>query len=474
VQVVNKAQQKEFTMTQCSNQSVLFPDIFAKPVHISFSREELSSNGGTILLAARDWKLGLIEHLADALVDNRQAGKVKHELADQMRQRVFGIAVGCPDCNDAALLREDPLMKMACDRDPVKGAALASQPTLSRFENAVDNKQLLRMSYRVAETVIGEQAKRRRGKNKPRRIIIDLDPTCDPTYGTQQLTMFNGYYDTYCYLPLIVTVSFGWERRKYPVAVALRSGTAGSMVGTLAVVCRLIDLLRQHFGPTRLYLRADSNFAVPEFFDLLEAEQIHYAIAMASNSVLKGISRPAMEQARLEANQKQETSTSYGSTLYKSGGWKHERTAIYKAQVVVHPDKEDHRDNDRYVITNLDSRYSAQGKFDFYYGHSDMENNIKELKNDLSMDRTSCSRFGANQFRILMTLAAYVLMQSVQEQTSDLDLLKAQMGTLRDRLLKVAVRVRSSARRFILEFTGHHPWSDAWLATARALGAVPV
>ena len=461
-------------MTQCNTQPVLFPSLFSKPVHISFSREELSSNGGTVLLAARDRKLGLIEHLAGALVDKRQPGKVDHELIDQMRQRVFGIAVGCPDGNDAARLREDPLMKLACDRDPMKGKALASQPTLSRFENAVDYKHLLAMSYRLAEAVIGEQAKRRRGKNKPRRIIIDLDPTCDPTYGAQQLTMFNGYYDTYCYLPLVVTVSFGWERRKYPVAAVLRSGTAGPMVGSIAVVRRLIDLLRQHFGETRLYLRADSSFAVPEFFDYLEFEQVHYAIAMGSNSVLEGISGPAMEHARRQAAQEQETSTSYGWAFYKSGGWRRERTVIYKAQVIVHPDKEDHRDNDRYVITNLDSRYSPQGKLDFYYGHSDMENNIKELKNDLSMDRTSCSRFGANQFRVLLTLTAYVLMQSVQERTSDLDLLKAQMGTLRDRLLKVAVRVRSSARRFTLELTSHHPWADAWLATARALGAVPV
>jgi len=461
-------------MTECNIQPVLFPSLFSKPVHIVFSRDELSSNGGTVLLAARDRKLGLLEHLADALVDKRQPGKVDHELIDQMRQRVFGIAVGCPDGNDAARLREDPLMKLACDRDPVKGEALASQPTLSRFENAVGYKQLLTMSYRLAETVICEQAKRRCGKNKPRRIIIDLDPTCDPTYGAQQLTMFNGYYDTYCYLPLIVTVSFGWERRKYPVATVLRSGTAGPMVGTIAVVRRLIALLREYFGTTRLYLRADSSFAVPEFFDFLESEHVRYAIAMGGNSVLERVSGLAMDKARRLAAEKQATCTLYGWDFYKSGKWKRERMVVYKAQVLVHPDKKDHRDNDRYVITNVDSRYSPQGICDFYYGHSDMENNIKELKNDLAMDRTSCSRFSANQFRVLLTLAAYVLMQSVQECTSDLDLLKAQMGTLRDRLLKVAVRVRSSARRFTLELTSHHPWASAWLSTARALGAVPV
>ena len=459
-------------MNDTTRQSVLFPDLFSKPVHVAFSREHLSSNGGTVLLAARDRQLGLAETLCDTLIDSRQPGKVRHQLLEQMRQRTFAIALGCPDGNDAAKLRDDPVLKLACDRDPVNGDALASQPTLSRFENSVNGRQLLQMGYGLAQTVIAEQAKRRRGK-KLWRIIIDVDPTCDRTYGAQQLTLFNGYYGSYCYLPLVVTISFGWERRKYPVAAVLRSGTAGPMVGTIAVVRRLIDLLREHFGSVRLYLRADSAFAVPEFFEFLEAEGMRYAIAMGSNSVLEGLSHAAMQQARKQAADTQATATLYGWRLYQSGGWQRPRTVAYKAQVLVHPQKEDHRDNDRYLIHNLDSRYGPEGAFDFYYGHSDMENNIKELKNDLAMDRTSCSRFSANQFRLILTLAAYVLMQSVAEETSDLDLLKAQMATLRDRLLKIAVRVRSSTRRITLEFTSHHPWADSWLHAAAALGAVP-
>ena len=319
---------------------------------------------------------------------------------------------------------------------------------------------------------IAEQAKRRKGK-KLRRIIIDIDPTCDPTYGAQQLTFFNGFYKTHCYLPLVVTISFGWERRKYPVAAVLRAGTAGPMVGTMPVVRRLVQLLRNAFGSVRLYLRADSSFAVPKFFDFLEAENMRYAIAMGSNSVLEGLSQALMEQARRQAADRQETATLYGESLYQSGGWKRKRAAAYKAQVLVHPDKDDHRDNDRYLIHNLDYRYGPQGAFALYYGHSDIENRIKELKNDLSMDRTSCSQFAANQFRLIMTLAAYALMQSVAEHTSDRDLLKAQMATLRDRLLKVAVRVRSSARRISLEFTSHHPWAESWINAALGVGAVP-
>lgn len=460
-------------MADTTRQCVLFPDLFSRPVHAAFTREHLSSNGGTVLLAARDRHLGLTEAMAGCLVDRRESGKIDHDLLTQLRQRVTGIALGCPDGNDAARLRDDPMLKLACERDPLRGDALASQPTLSRFENSVDAGQSLQMAHTLAETVLAEQARRRRGK-KLGRILIDIDPTCDPTHGSQQLTLFNGFYGTHCYLPLIVTVSFGWERRKYPVAAVLRGGTAGPMVGTLPVLRRLVRLLRSHFGSTRLYLRADSSFAVPELFDFLEAEELRYAIAMGSNKVLARLAEASMEQARAGAARNQATCTLYGEAGYRSGGWQRERRVAYKAQVLVHPDKEDHRDNDRYVIHNLDYRYGAKGIFSFYYGHSDIENRIKELKNDLALDRTSCSRFAANQFRLLLTLAAYVLLQSVAERSAELELLRAQMGTLRDRLLKLAVRVRRSARRIKLEFTSHHPWADAWLRAACAVGAVPL
>ena len=460
-------------MADTTRQCVLFPDLFSKPVQAVFTREHLSSHGGTVLLAARDRRLGLTEALAGCLVDRREPGKIDHDLLTQLRQRVTSIALGCPDGNDAARLRDDPMLKLACARDPLRGDALASQPTLSRFENSVDAGQLLRMAYALAETVIAEQARRRRGR-KPGRILIDIDPTCDPTHGSQQLTLFNGYYDTYCYLPLIVTISFGWERRKYPVAAVLRGGTAGSMVGTLAVLKRLVGLLRRHFGSTRLYLRADSGFTVPELFDFLESEGLRYAIAMGSNPVLERLSEGRMRQARVRSATRRASCTLYGDGLYRSRGWRHPRRVAYKAQVLVHPEKTDPRDNDRYVVHNLDYRYSPEGAFAFYYGHSDMENRIKELKNDLALDRTSCSRFTANQFRLLLTLAAYVLMQSVAEHSSHAELLRAQMGTLRDRLLKIAVRVRCSVRGIRLEFTEHHAWTDDWLRAARGVGAVPL
>lgn len=459
-------------MAESSRQAVLFPDLFSKSIQASFCREQLSTYGGTVLLAARDRQLGLTEALCSELTDARQTGKVRHELVDQIRQRLFSIAVGCADGNDAAKLRDDPLLKLACDRDPARGEALASQPTLSRFENSVDRADLLRMSRRLAETVIMEQA-RRRDRNRPRRIIIDLDPTCDPTHGAQQLTFFNGFYRTWCYLPLVITISFDGELRKYPVAAILRPGNAAPLLGVLSAMKRLLKLLRKHFPRTPLFCRADAGFAAPEFFHFLDAQGLRYTVSMGSNTKLQEISAWWMRLVRAAVRIHGQKVTIHRETTYRAKRWHRPHRLAYKAEVVVEEGKEP-RDNARYLVAEMPCNYGAHGLFNFYYGHSDMENTIKELKNDLAMDRTSCSRFQANQLRVLLTLAAYVLMQSVQEYSADEQLQKAKMVTLRDRLLLISVQVRCSVRRVVLEFTRHHPWADEWLACARAMGAVPL
>lgn len=460
-------------MADTTQQGVLFPSLFSKAVQIAFSQEQLSSYGGVVLLAARDRQLGLSEAMADVLHDPRQPGKVQHDLLEQLRQRLFGIAVGCPDGNDAARLRDDPMLKLACDRDPVRGEALASQPTLSRFENGVSRTRLLRLGEQLAETLVGEQARRRRGKHRPRRIIIDLDPTCDPTHGDQQLTFFNGFYKSWCYLPLVVSLSFDAEARKYPVAVLLRPGTARPLLGVLAVMKRLLALLRQRFPRAVLCVRADAGFASHEFFNFLDQEGLRFAVSMGSNSRLQELAEGWMRVARRRVKRHGKKVTLHRESTYKAKRWNRPHRLAYKAEVVVEEGKEP-RDNARFVVANMPLTYGPAGLFEFYYGHSDMENTIKELKNDLAMDRTSCSRFAANQLRVLLTLAAYVLMQSVQEYSRDEELRKAQMGTLRDRLVQIAVRVSVSVRRIVLQFTTHHPWSSDWLTCARRLGAVPL
>ena len=204
--------------TQC----LLFPGIFRKPVVAQFSQRDGSSDGGALLLKAADCSLGLVDDLTTCLQDRRQAGKVDHSLRELLAQRVFSIACGYPDANDSARLASDPIHKLLLDRDPVEGSDLASQPTLSRFENGVGSKELYGMSEALARTVLRRHAKRLR--RRAYRVTIDLDPTDDPTHGAQQLSFFNGHYDNWCYLPVLGFVSFNEEAEQYLCLAVLLSG----------------------------------------------------------------------------------------------------------------------------------------------------------------------------------------------------------------------------------------------------------
>lgn len=453
-------------------QQTVFPqDIFSKLVSVTFSKDHLSSNGGSILLKAVDQKLDITRTVAETFIDRRQPEKVRHEILDLTRQRIFSLASGYPDCNDAGRLKQDPVLKLMCDRDPITGDDLGSQPTLSRFENSVTRSQLLTLSTRLAEKVLRHHKSRRRGKRKPKRIIIDIDPTHDATHGQQQLTFFNGYYDTWCYLPLIVTISFDKERRKYPVAAVLRPGNAGAMTGTLAILKRLVPLIRSLFPTAQLYFRADGAYCNPNLLDWLEEKSIYYTIPISSNKVLERISAPWMDLVRQATHIHGKSVTIYREDHYQAGTWSHPRRLAYKAEVLVQGS--DHRDNNRYTITNLPNNFGAEGVFRFYYSHSDMENTIKEFKYDLDLGRTSCSSFLANQLRVIWSLAAYILMQALQERLVIRELSRATMGTLRERLFKIAVRVKESTRRIVFLFTAHYPWQDNWIACARSVGAVP-
>ncbi len=247
----------EHTTTQC----LLFSEIFDRPVVAKFDQVQGSSDGGAILLKAADQRLGLTEALADCLEDERQPGKIRHEIRELLTQRIMAIACGYEDANDAARLASDPIHKLLVGRDPVKGEDLASQPTLSRFENAPDRKELFRMTETLADRVIERHRQRLHGR--ARRITIDLDPTDDPTHGQQQFTFFNAYYDTYCYLPAVAFLTFDEEGEQYLVAAVLRPGNASASRGAVGILRRLIERLRQAFPQAKIGVRLDGGFAAP-------------------------------------------------------------------------------------------------------------------------------------------------------------------------------------------------------------------
>ncbi len=252
-------------------QPVLFQDLFSRPLVATFDQPDASSDGGAILLKAADRRLGLIDRLAAALTDGRDATRVRHSVRDLLAQRIFGVACGHHDANDADALADDPVHKLLLDRDPLDGPRLASQPTVSRFENRVSPRALFRLGDALADTVIAHHRARCR---HVRRITIDLDLTEDPTHGAQQLALFNGFYGGWCYLPLVAFLTFDDEPRQYLVTAILRPGTAPASVGTRGLLLRLLPKLWAAFPRARLRVRLDGGFANPELFDLLEAAHV--------------------------------------------------------------------------------------------------------------------------------------------------------------------------------------------------------
>ena len=453
----------EVTTTQCR----LFPKDFVKPLVARFDDEQGSSDGGAILLKAADERLGLAKSLVACMSDERDSSRITHELGELFAQRVFGIACGYADCNDTARLAEDPVHKMLLGRDPLEGEALASQPTLSRFENGVRRGALLEMGEALARTVIERHRKRLRGK--ARRITVELDPTVDFAHGAQQLSLFNGHYDNNCYLPMLGFMTFNEEREQYLFAAVLRPGNSPDKKGALAVLRRLFVLLREAFPKAILRVRLDAGFAAPEIFDFLDEEEAEYVVAMGKNSVLKRRAKRRVGRARRLSRESGETAHVYGETRYAAGSWPNKRRVIFKAEVVRHPDRAP-KDNPRFVVTNLTQtpRWIYEK---IYCQRGDIENRIKELKCGLEIDRTSCCSFFANQFRVLLTAAAYVLMQEIRLKAARTSLARAQVSTLRERLFKIGARVTVSVRRIILHLPESFAFLREWNRIALALGA---
>ncbi|MGH7908608.1 MAG: IS1380 family transposase, partial [Thermodesulfobacteriota bacterium] len=448
-------------------QCVLFPELFDRPLVARFDRQQGSSDGGAVLLKAADASLRLTARLAACLPDDRQRGKIRHELLELLRQRVYAIACGYPDGNDAARLADDPIHKLLVERDPIDGDPLASQPTLSRFENAIRPRHLYRMGEVLADVVIERQRRRRHGR--ARCITLELDPTDDPTHGGQQLTFFNGHYDTWCYLPVAAFVRFNDEPEQNLVAAVLRPGNATASLGALGILRRLLMRLYRAFPETPVLVRLDGGFATPEILDYLDAQAVGYVVAMAGNSVLKRHAEPLMKQARRRSQNTGETEHLYGECRYAAGSWSHQRRVVIKAEVVRHPGRNP-KDNPRFVITNLSQ--NPQWVYErVYCQRGEIENRIKELHHGLEIDRTSCSSFWANQFRVLMTAAAYVLMQELRHRAAGTLCARAQVSTLRERLIKIGVRIEASVRRIVLRLPATFPYLRTWKHVACALGA---
>jgi Transposase DDE domain group 1 len=298
--------------TACIAQSPLQVHGISKPIIARFDQPQASSDGGAILLKVIDDRLSLTWRLATAIRDRRQPGKVAHPLRDLLRQRVFGLACGYTDCNDAARLGDDPIHKLLLERDPLEG-------DLYRLGTALSDAVLTYHRERLGDGV--------------RLITIDLDATDDPTHGQQEFALFNGYYDTWCYLPLIATVTFNIEPIQYVVAALLRPGTGAPTRGVRGLLRRLFTKLRTLFPRARLRVRADAGFADAKLLAFLDAAAVEYVLGLAGNQRLDKRVRRLLGRARMQARTTGETATLYGETRYAARRWDHKRRIIMKAEV---------------------------------------------------------------------------------------------------------------------------------------------
>ena len=396
-------------MSDRTRQTVLFEDNVPKPLHIAFDAESLSSDGGATLLAQLDQGIGLTRTLLEALGDRRHQGKVSFTQDDLIRQRAYSIALGYEDGIDANALSCDPMLKLAVGRDPESDPDLASQSTISRFENAPSPRELIGMGRKLEGSVIGRLARRHR---KAKVVTLDFDSTVDPTHGEQQLTFFNGFYDTWCYLPLLGFISIDDEPEQHLFHARLRPGTVRCYRTLIPTLRRTVAEVRRRFPRARIQARMDAGFYHPRVIEVLEELGVVYAIGIAKNATLKRLSADLMDMSRTVAEQHNVTETLFGEGAYKARSWKAERRIVFKAEVLHYRGRK-LKDNERYLVTNR-TRMRPENVYAWYCGRGDSENRIKELKRDLAIDRTSCSKFAANQFRVLMTAAAFVLFQELR------------------------------------------------------------
>ena len=432
-------------MTQCST-PLSFAFFKKSRLVANFDGGQITSDAGLLLVREFDEKIGLTQALSDLIYDPRHPLLVLHPQVELIRQRLYQIIAGYEDANDATLLRHDPIFKILSGRKPEEDP-LASQPTLTRLENRIGSDVCWELMELFVRLFIRTRAK------PPKQITLEIDPSCTPTYGNlQQLTFFNGHYDTYMYFPnFICDADTG-----FILAPLLRAGNTGGLTGTMPLLVRVIQMIRQAWPDTRIDFRADSDFAVPELLDWLEENGIPYAIGLATNKALKPLSADFAKSVQEKFDRTGKPQRCFTSFDYKtSETWPHKRRVIAKCEVT------DLGTNIRYVVVSRGGR--SADLYDWYVQRGGtIENTIGQLKNGFSGGRLSCVRFEANWFRLILHTAAYNLMLLFRESVPVPEIRSADINTIRLKLIKVGGRVRQTVRRVWVELSSSWPFQSVF------------
>jgi hypothetical protein len=425
--------------TVCHTQ-LHFGSLFCKQIIADFEGGEITSDGGGLLLREVDQRYQLSERLAACLHDSRVPERITHELTTLLKQRLYAIALGYEDGNDAAFLTRDPALKTMIGRLPESGADLASQPTLSRFENGVRASEL----YQLSETLLELYLASHPGPRKV--VVINLDGTDDPTHGHQQLSFFHGYYEEHMYHPLFVFDG----QDGFPLAAVLRPGNTHDSFGAVAILKRLLPRLQLAYPEALILVRTDAGFAIPALYEFLEEQGVRYVIGFSTNNRL--LKQTAALAKKAESNFKAtgEKQRFFTAFPYQADSWGHSRRIIAKVEYMAKGL------NQRFLVTNL-HRNPQMIYDDIYVMRGDIENRIKELKLEIKSDRLSCHRFLANQFRLLLHTAAYALFWLLRQHLRGTELETAQVNTIRLKLLKIGARIRETCRRIWVHLASGYP-----------------
>ena len=433
-----------------------FPAVGGRTVTARFDGGDLTSDSGLLLIAEADRHLGLTDKMSGVLAENRQIGKIRFDLSTLIRERIYAIAAGYEDCNDLDTLRNDPALRVACQCDLYEFSALASQPTLSRFENSVKWRELMRLGTAMAEGVVAQLPA------STKHVYLDLDATVDPCHGQQELALFDGHSGTLCYLPLLgfITDETGTQRL---MGALLRSAAGRSTKGVMWMLRKAVRILRSRFPSLKITMRGDCAFGYGTLINWCEKMHVDYVLAVQSTRPMRTKATAAQSEAAKPENSGRRV---YDEWQHQAGTWKQPCRMIVKAEA------QDDVTDIRFVVTS-DKDSNPKQVYVTYTSRGDIENRIKEFKLDLLSGRTSCHRFMANQFRLLLHHGAAILMRELQDALAGTEFARLQVSTLRLRLLKVAARVVVSCRRIWFHLPTAFPLQTTWQSLYTRLRAGP-
>jgi hypothetical protein len=438
---------KELPVTKCTQESFNFPDVKKRTVEVNFQGGDITSDGGVMLLRQVDKRIGLSKAVAQALEDNRRQASCKHDSLALLRQRVYALACGYEDLNDHQQLRHDLAIQSAVEREEV----LASSSTLCRWENQANRQTAWHVHQVMIDRFMAsfEQA--------PKELILDFDATDDVVHGKQEGRFFHGYYDHYCFLPLYVFC------QDQLLVSYLRPSNIDGAKHAWAILSLLVKRFRQSWPEVRIIFRGDSGFCRRRMLAWCERHDVGYIVGIAQNKRLNEISAQWQQAAEKQYAISNEKVRWFDEFQYAAKSWKRTRRIIVK---IEHTEK---GSNLRYVVTNLTGK--PQFLYDkLYCARGEMENRIKEQQLDLFADRTSCHRWWSNQFRLLLSSLAYILLETIRRLAlQGTELAQAYVSTLRLKLIKIGAVVLRNTRRIRFLLASSCPYQKLFFQAAARL-----